>query len=157
MFFIDPNPHVRIYFMFYLSVLTLPSAYVVIFGNKVWMRIAFVAQLIRMSLICCHNAFYPIFVGAYTAIEYEGKHPGAKAEEILIHSTAFGALVLFISLIASLWEPAKLYQIYRLLKMLENAPKYRMSELDGEHEEEDEEDVNEENSASTYVLMPNAV
>ncbi|CAA83613.1 Serpentine Receptor, class H [Caenorhabditis elegans] len=109
MFLIDPNPHLRIYFMFYISLFTLPTAYVVVFGDRIWMRVAFVCQLTRMVFIGFHNVFYPIFVAAYIAIGYENHHPGTTSDEILMHSTSYG-------------EPAKLFQIYRLQMMLKTTP-----------------------------------
>ncbi|EGT33637.1 hypothetical protein CAEBREN_23448 [Caenorhabditis brenneri] len=149
MFLVDPVSSVRVYFVFYLSILTLPTAYIVFFGTKTWMKIGFITQLIRLVFIVLHNIFYPLFVAVHTALDYEGTHPRATSDEITFYSILFGALIFFWSAAASMWEPAKLWQIYRLLKMLDTDSKMRMAELlDENDEEEDADSISESESTN---------
>ncbi|KAF1761314.1 hypothetical protein GCK72_009570 [Caenorhabditis remanei] len=151
MFLCDPNPHLRVYFLFYLSLLTLPTAYVVVFGERVWMKIAFISQLIRLVFVGLHNAFYPIFVAAYVAVGFEGTHPGASADEILFHSVSYGVMIFFMSMTASLWEPAKLYQIYRLQKMLETSRNGSLAGSEADIDEDEEELASVSETESTNL------
>ncbi|PIC38755.1 hypothetical protein B9Z55_010659 [Caenorhabditis nigoni] len=146
---LDPSVQVRVYFLFYLALLTLPATFIVAFGNAHWMKAAFFCQLIRSLFIAFHNITYPILAASWTAVENRQAFHEASNEEIIFSSAGYGFLIFLLSTAASIFEPAKLYHICHLQRMLAEAPE--LADSDVEMDDVNDDTISETTDISSFV------